>query len=190
MSEFNAGKAIEESEMLQDQAKQGYLIIPLSAAILAVLAAVASLLAHHSSTFALAVKNDAVLFENKASSQYLHYETKQVDAHLYDALLMANRPPNRATANKMVQMVDRDNADASTNLKSAQQFDEESQKYSSEAEAHMQVNDTEEVAATLFEVSIVLVSISALTRTRALLYAGGVLTLAGLFYLINGIAGR
>jgi len=189
MSDFSASKAVEDVHRREEHAKTG-LLVPVLAAILAVFAAIASLIAHHSSTSALAVKNEAILSENKSSSQYAYYESKRIKYHLYTGLLMANPPRDPAVAKQMSQIATKENADAQKILKTAQHFGDESEAYSSQSEGHMVVYETEEVAATLFEVSIVLVSLSALMRTPLFIYGGALLSLGGFFYLIKGLTGH
>jgi len=74
MNDFSAAKALEEShERHEHIVRGGNKIVPIAAAVLAVFAAIASLVAHHNSTSALAVKNEAILAESKSSSQYAYY---------------------------------------------------------------------------------------------------------------------
>jgi hypothetical protein len=54
----------------------------------------------------------------------------------------------------------------------------------------MQVYETEEIAATLFEVGIVLVSLSALMTTPVFIYGGVGLSVVGLFFMLKGLLGH
>lgn len=187
MHEFHAGKTMEEIQERHEHPRSPQLIV---AAVLAVFAAIASLLAHHHSTAALAGKNEAILAENKSSSQYAYYESKRIKYHLYTGLLLASPPQDPKVAKTMSGVAAKEDADAKKILKTAQHFGDESEARSTEAERHMSIYETEEIAATLFEVAIVLVTLSTLAGTPWLAYGGGVLSLGGFFYLIKGILGH
>lgn len=188
MSEFSAARALEEShERHEHIVHGGSKIVPIAAAVLAVFAAIASLVAHHNSTSALAVKNEAILAENKSSSQYAYYESKRIKTHIYQAFLLAGVTHDPKAAAQMKAIAAKEDAAAKNILKDAEKYGDDSERFSSQSEHHMQVYETEEVAATLFEVGIVFVSISALMTGRLFLYIGGGLSVGGFLFLIKGL---
>lgn len=188
MNDFSAAKALEESHERHERIMHGgSRIVPIAAAVLAVFAAIASLVAHHNSTSALAVKNEAILAESKSSSQYAYYESKRIKTHIYQAFLIAGVAHDPKANAQMKSIAAKEDADAQHILKDAERYGDESEHFSGQSEHHMQVYETEEVAATLFEVGIVFVSISALMTGNLFLYIGGALSLGGFFFLLKGL---
>lgn len=190
MSEFSAGKALEEATERHEIAERGSRTVPIAAAILAVFAAISSLIAHHNSTSALAVKNEAILSQNKSSDQYAYYESKRIKSHLYQAFLLAGVSHDAKANGEMKRIAAKEDADAKQIRSDAEKYANESETYSSQSERHMQVYETEEIAATLFEVGIVLVSLSALMTTPGFVYGGLGLSIVGLFFMIKGLFGH
>ncbi|HTU71270.1 MAG TPA: DUF4337 family protein [Candidatus Baltobacteraceae bacterium] len=147
--------------------------VPFFTAIVAVLAALGTLFAHHRSIQALSLRNDAVLATVKASDQYGYYQTKQLKVTLYQAL---NRPSGVAEEQRTSLAI-------YAQAKALETQAEDEQKHS---ESYLTSFETLEIATTLFEISIAFASIAALTDSRMILYAGAALTAIG---LVLGVVG-
>ncbi len=187
MAEFNASHALSEVQERNASLLEGEKLVPVSAAVIAVLAALATLFANHSSISGLAQKNEAILYQSKASDQYAYYEAKRIKVHIYQALLVAGAA--QASAKKpMQQIATREDAQAKHVGAQAAAYAETSEKHAAQSERFMRSYESHEIAATLFEVSIVLVSITALMRTKALMLVAGAATLVGLGFFFNGLA--
>ena len=186
MLQFNAGSAVHDVLDRGEQLASGEKVVPVAAAIFAVLAALATLFANHSSVSSLSQKNEAGLYQSKAADQYGYYEATRIREQMDRALLDSNvvaadaRPALTARMNKEA-------ARASPILQHAQSLEQESANYQLRSEKYLGSYESYEVAATLFEVSVVLVSITALMRTRILLFAGLGATLVGLGFLFAGV---
>ncbi len=139
----------------------------LASAIIAVLAALATLFAHHRSISALSLKNDAVLTTAKASDLYASYQTKRLRISFYDAL---GKPDAIAT----------DQSASISTLAEARKLQDQSASQEEQSEKLLQSYETFEIAATLFEIAIVFASISALTASRPMLWFGLAISAAGI----------
>jgi hypothetical protein len=189
MAEFNAAQVLHEADERAEQIENGNRLVAVLAAIIAVFAALATLFANHSSISALATKNEAILAMNKASDQYNYYESKRIKVQLNQALINAGVVRTADGLKKMQGIMTREDGQAKTILKDAQDLQRESDDQYERAERFMQAYEKFEVSATLFEVSIVLVSITALIRTKGfgLLWVGGGATFIGLIFFLNGL---
>lgn len=187
MGEFNPAHALRDVDARRREIATGQRIVPVAAAVIAVLAALATLFAHHSSILALALKNEAVLLQTKSVDQYNYYESKRVRADLMQALIDADLvPKNSAGRAKMEQRIAGETSDADSVLSKAKALESQASDSIQRSERFVGSYENYQVAATLFEVSIILVSITALSRTKAFLYVAAVATLVGLGFLTVG----
>ncbi len=180
-------KALEQATERHEEIERGRdRLIPLVAAIIAVLAALGTLVSHHRSIEAITSKNNAILTTAKASDQFTTYQTKRVRVALYSTLLAGDvitNPKARANAQKEL---DHEAASSVAVLQNAQALEQRAAREQQESEGLMSSFVTLEVGTTLFEISIVLSSISALTKSRALLWVAVGLSAIGVVLLVVG----
>jgi hypothetical protein len=186
MGEFNAAHALDEVKERGEQLAAGEKLVPILAAVIAVFAALATLFANHSSISGLATKNQAILAMSKASDQYSYYESKRIKADLAQGLVDAGLAQSGAGSKKLHRMIAKERSDAAQILPKAQSLEKQSDDEYENSERYMQSYERFEVAATLFEVSIVLVSVTALMRTKVLLFIAGGLTAIGIIFFAMG----
>lgn len=186
MPEFHAAHAINEANERNEQLAEGEKLAPVLAAIIAVCAALATLFANHSSITGLATKNEAILAMNKASDQFNYYESKRIKVQLNQALLNAGVVQNSAGLKKMQALMHKEDTQAKTILKDAQGLQKQSDDEYESAERYMRSYEKFEVSATFFEVSIVLASITALMRTKTLLWVAGAGAIVGIAFFTQG----
>lgn len=186
MGEFNAAHALDEVKERQEQLERGDKLVPVLAAVIAVCAALATLFANHSSISGLATKNEAILSTAKATDTWNYYQAKRLKIEVNRALLLSGAVSNASGLKTMQKTVAKEDADSKKLLTQAQQLDTESDDHYDRAERFMQSYEKYEVSATLFEVSIVLVSLTALMRTKALLFVAGGATIVGLAFFAQG----
>ncbi len=181
-------KVYEEATERDEQIAHGQRFIPLVAAIIAVLAALGTMLSHHRSVEALNLKNNAILTTTKASDQYTTYQTKRVRVAVYSTLLLGDvirAPKGRANTQKAL---DHEQATSVAILKEAQRLEQRAAEEQQESEKLMASFVTLEVGTTLFEIAIVLSSISAMTQSRALLWVAIGTSVIGIILLVIGYA--
>ncbi|HEY9180282.1 MAG TPA: DUF4337 family protein [Candidatus Baltobacteraceae bacterium] len=186
MAEFDAAHVLNEAKERGEQLERGDKLVPILAAVIAVCAALATLFANHSSISGLATKNEAILTKSKAVDSWNHYQAKKIRLEVIQALVNSGVATNPKGLAKMNATIAHETSSSNAVLADAQKLDAQSDDEYESAERFMQSYEKYEVAATFFEVSIVLVSITALMRTRVLMYAGCVLSLVGVVFFIQG----
>lgn len=184
---FDAHKAITEAAELHEHVSKGERLVPLAAAIIAVLAALGTLFAHHRSISALSVKNDSIIAQAHSLDLYNYYQARRTRFTVYSALLAAGVPSNPAARKRIEDAASVENRASTHTLESAKQFEATSEREQNRSENILQSFETLGVATTLFEIAIVFVSISALSQTRMLLYLAGGMTAIGVVFLITGL---
>jgi hypothetical protein len=184
MAEFNTAHALREADERREQIASGDKLVPVLAAVIAVLAALATLFAHHDSIVALEQKNVAVLYQTKASDQYNYFESKRIKAQIDQALIDSGTVPNgSAGRRKMEARISSETSQANGVLAKAKELEAQADEGNVLSDRLMTSYRNYQIAATLFEVSIVLVSVTALMRTKLLLFVAGGATLVGLGFL-------
>lgn len=156
-------------------------------AIVAVLAALATLFTHHRSILALAAKNKAILTQSRATDYYTSFESKQVRYDFYSALLasdLVSKPEIRAYLNaaskKQAEAAEKD-------LKKAHELEAQAESDDVRSETILRSYEVLQFGTTMFEVSIILLSISALAKARTFIWLGCSLSTVGLGFLIFGL---
>jgi hypothetical protein len=188
MGDFDASHALRDVHERREQIASGEKLVPVLAAVVAVLAAVATLFAHHSSTTALAQKNEAILYQAKATDQYNYFESKRIKVQVDQALIDSGIVPSGSAGRRsMEDRMKKENAQANAILAKAKALEAESNGDTADSERFLRSYESFEVAAVLFQVSIVLVSITALMSTRVLLFVAGGATLVGLGFFAAGV---
>lgn len=196
LNDFDAHKTIAEAgerheqtlEHSEARAKPGRHArwVPLSAALLAVIAAIASLISNKSATEALAAKNDAILLRTEASDTYNFFESKSIKQHIYEAAVAADPAMSRAVRAKLEAVVAHEKSEGAPLLERARGQEERAKKSNERSEQLTRAREVLEGAVTLFEVAIAIVSISALTSSTFLVGFGALAALCGLFLLLYG----
>jgi len=186
--DFSAHKALEDAERRHEHAlKEERRWIPIAAAVVAVFAALATLFSNQRSTVALVAKNEAILAQAKASDQYNYFESKRIKYHLYAAFADAHVTSNVQGERHLRSVAQKEEQEAKPILADARKLERESLADQERSEVALKSHEVLEVAVTLFEVSIVFVSISALTTTRVLAYVAAASTAVGMVFLFLGL---
>lgn len=186
MGEFNAAHTLSEVTERGEQLERGEKLVPILAAVIAVFAALATLFANHSSISGLAMKNEAILTKSNAVDKWNYYQAKEIKLLVNQAFIDSGAVASAKSLTKMSGNVTRETQKAAGAFNDAQKLDTQSDEEYDRAERFMQSYEKFEVAATFFEVSIVLVSITALMRTKVLMYVGCVATLVGIGFFAQG----
>lgn len=161
-------------------------LVSLAAAIVAVLAALGTLAAHHRSIVALSLKNQAILAQARASDGYNGYEARSIRAHLYQALIASGISGSASVNARMKLTADDAEATALASQRRARALETESKNDEQRSETTLRSYETLETATSFFEIAIVLISISALARTRLFLMLGLGLGVAGIVFFWVG----
>jgi hypothetical protein len=179
-------KTVREATSRHDTAVQHDKLVPLAAAIIAVLAALGTLFAHHRSIQALAEKNQASILTARSADRYAYYQSQQTRVSLYNALLSSGIVKDPAKETLLRNIAEHEQLTSAGTLQDAKRLETQSIQKEEHSEKLLQSFETLEIATTLFEVSIVFSSISALADTRILLWIAIGMSAIG---LVLGIVG-
>jgi Domain of unknown function (DUF4337) len=167
--------------------RAGNRLVSLAAAIIAVLAALGTLFAHHRSISALSAKNQAVLTQARATDTYNAYEAKQIRYNIYQALLSTELVRGAQIRARLESVAGRERTSSPSVLEKARSLEAQAAHEEIQSETILKSYETLQYATTMFEVSIVLVSISALAGARLFLPLGCALSCVGLVLFVIGL---
>lgn len=163
--------------------------VPIAAAVLAVLAAVSGYLGNRHSTQALFAKNEAIVATTHASDTFAQYQSERLKYYVSQSALDQGLNPG-GNAARLRANVKREAAKGPPLLERAHRFDEQADREDARSERLLGQAETIEVGTTLFEVAIVLVSITALVGSRLLPISAGVAAVGGVLFFLLGLIGR
>jgi lipopolysaccharide export LptBFGC system permease protein LptF len=181
-------KLEEATERAEEGAKRERWIVYLSfsTALIAVLAAIAALESGTYSNEALLLKNEALLAQTKASDQWAYYQAKSVKSTIYasqGAQLLTSNPELAAKAQKEAERYAREEEEISKTANELEKHVNEDSERSSESMEH---HHRFAYAVTMFQISIALAAVGALSRQRSVWYAGLLVAVIGLIYFVDG----
>ncbi len=162
-------RAVEASE----HRSRWMIYLSFSTAVIAVLAAIAALESGTFSNEALMQKNEAVLAQAKASDQWAYYQAKGVKAAIYATQGAAEKAGKEAEEQQEIS-------------KAAKEFESEVQKSSGQSDRSLEHHHRFAYAVTMFQVSIALAAVAALSRQKAVWFVGLLISVLGLAYFVNG----
>jgi Domain of unknown function (DUF4337) len=157
-----------------------------STALIAALAAVAALESGTYSNEALLQKNEALLAQTKASSQWAYYQAKSVKGSIYASQSAAVQGTNPELAAKAQKEAARYAAEEEEIARTARELEKEVQEDSERSTQSMEHHHRFAYAVTMFQISIALAAIAALIRHKLVWYTGLVVAVVGLIYFIDG----
>jgi hypothetical protein len=159
------------------QAKHGATWVPIAAAVLAVVTAIFTLFTAQRSTESLVEKNEAILQTTRASDAYNEYEARSIKQHIYESLVTAGVARNPDALERVAQ---HEQAAAKPVFAKAMLAEKDAAQANVRAARFRTQYVTMEVGITLLDISIVLVSISALVTTPVLTIVAGSAAAIGL----------
>jgi hypothetical protein len=176
MEEFDSHTehAQEQAHEAAHEAREKWIMgVALTAAILAALAAVASLLSGHH-------EHEAMVEQLRASDQWSYYQAKGIKAAILEQRieneqLNGQEPP--AVQMKKLKDYKKDQEDISVKANEAKES----------SKLHDRIHVTFAGGVTLFQVAIAVAAISALTRRRVFWFVGIALGLAAVGFLVHGL---
>jgi len=153
----------EVEEAVKKSEKRGSMAIAISTALMAVFAALASLLAGHHA-------DEAVIEQIRASDQWAFYQAKGIKDEI---LTLTNNPDKEARSAKY-------KADQAEIQKKARESEDASH-------AHLEHHSILARAVTLFQISIAISAIAILTKKRMLWFVSLGISCVGLYFFVTGI---
>ncbi len=154
----------------------GLMLIALTSALIAVLAAVAGMLSEHQS-------NESMLSQLKASDQWSYYQAKGLKHNLVDTQIVLLEAQNyRDTAKLDAMKIEREKY-----RKEQDEISAEATKAQDESRKALVAHNTLSYAETFLQVAIGVSAISALTRRRWLWVASLAVAAGGVSFLVWGL---
>jgi hypothetical protein len=186
MGDFNAAMTMREVKERAEKSDRDEKFIPIAAAVIAVFAAIATLTSNHSSISGLEARTLAGIRQTRAADQYNYYESSRMKVEIDQGLVQAGLVTSGAARTALLRRTSAENAKSQKVLRQAQLEQQQSDAEMNRGERLMRAYEKYEVATTLFEVCIVLVSITALMKTRFLLYvAAPAIGIAFVFFFLG-----
>jgi Domain of unknown function (DUF4337) len=165
-------------EAIQEKAEESKekwtLMVALSTAFMAVLAAIAGLLSGHHA-------NEAVMEQIQASDRWSYYQAKGIKSEIAASTgKILGSFPGKTVPPENEQAVAKYEKEKEEIMVQAKEFE-------ASAKQHFSTHVTLSKAVTIFQVAIAISAISILTRRKIMWYGGILLTLIGATYLIMGV---
>jgi hypothetical protein len=183
----NPAKSFEEAQERHEHGGHGGpRWVPIAAAALAVAAAIASYFGNLRSTQALFAKNEAIVATTHASDTYAQYQAGRIKYYVAQTALDQGLNAG-GDAKKLASTIKSEKAKGPPLLEKARNFEEAAAHQNERSERLLGQHETIEVGATLFEVAIVLVSITALVGSRLLPAVAGIAALLGVGFFVVGL---
>lgn len=161
-------------EHAEESKEKWTLLVALSTAFIAVLAAIAGLLGGHH-------VNEALIDQIKSSDQWAFYQSKSIKSEIAsstDKILSAM--PNAAVTNDSKATIERYNLEK-------EEIKTKAEEHEKNSELHLTKHVTLSKAVTIFQIAIALSAIAILTRKKILWYIAMILTMGGIGFLVMGI---
>ena len=154
--------------------------VSLTTALLAAVAAVASLRAGDTVNEALALKSDATRIQAQASDQWTYYQAKGIKSAVARASAITWRAAGRPVPPDLEETASRYDAEQKEIQAKAKELESERDAREHEAAGLLEKHHHYAGAVALFQVAIALGAVSALTRVKLVWYGSLVLGAAGL----------
>jgi hypothetical protein len=161
--------------------------LSLTTALIAVLAAIASLLSGAYSNDAILEKNDALLFQAKASDQWAYYQAKGIKGALASSQAEVLASTNPVLAAKLKADGDRYKAEQGTIEKAARDLEGHEKEHNDRSDLLLDRHHQFALAVTLFQIAIALGAIAALARRQLLWWIGLAASVVALGFSIRGL---
>ena len=174
----DAAKAFEEAHERHEHGREGPSWVPL--------AAVSGYFGNLRSTEALVAKNDAIVATTKASDTWSQYQSERIKYYIAQTAIDGGAGPGANVAGLKKNAAE-EKAKAPPLMEKARAYEEQAQHDNEHSERLLKQHETIEVGTTLFEVAIVLVSITALVGSRLLPFVSATAAVLGIGFFLFGL---
>jgi F0F1-type ATP synthase assembly protein I len=190
-------KEEEEEGEIGEEKRRRNMRAALTAAVLAVLAAIGSLLSGHAANDAILVQSEGILYQSQASDQWSYYQAKNIRQNLYEAnkdivSVIASKLPGETaddtekTNKHFDSLIEKYKGDKEEIKKKAEELEEKANEKRQESDRAFAKHQRYSLGVAAFQVGIVLSSVTIMV-VNAWSYPGSVLFgLLGLFYCCWG----
>lgn len=147
--------------------------VALSSALLAVLAAITALLSGHH-------VNEAMISQIKASDKWSYYQAKGIKSAILESRIQVLEGLGKEVSAKDTEKVAQYKTDQA-------EISHEAEEFQKESETHLSIHEILARAVTMFQVSIAIGAIAALTRRKYFWYVSLVFGALGAFYFVQSL---
>jgi len=179
-------EATEHAVEAAERRSRWMVYLSFSTALVAVLAAIAALESGTYSNQALMQKNEALLAQSKASDQWAYYQAKSVKAAIYATQAAGWKQTNPELAEKNQAEAVRYGTEEQEISKAANELENEVKKNNELSERSMEHHHRFAYSVTMFQISIALAAVAALSRQKIVWFAGLLIGVLGLVFFSNG----
>ena len=183
--------SLDESREHAAHGEQGHkvtwiLYLSLSTALIAVFAAIASLESGSYANEAIVKKNESILNQAKASDQWAYFQAKGIKGVIYAS--QSEVASNPETAAKLREEGAREKGEQAELMTKAKEFEKKVEEADHESEHDLHVHHKFATAVTIFQVSIALAAIAALTRKKQMWVVSLAAGAFGLWFFFQGFS--
>jgi hypothetical protein len=179
-------EATERAVEAAEKRESWVVALSFSTAIIAVFAAIASMQSGAFSNEALIQKNEAMLAQAKASDQWAYYQAKGIKGIVYATQAAASKTSNPEFSGDARKEAERYSSEQKEISEEAKKLEEEVKARNEESDKSLEHHHRFAYAVTMFQVSIALSAIAALSRQKIVWIVGLGISLLGLLYFIDG----
>src|SRR2546425_8853984 len=179
-------EATDEAVQAAENRSRWVVYLSFSTALIAVLAAIAALESGAYSNEALMQKNEALLAQSKASDQWAYYQAKSVKGAIYASQAAAIESSNADLAARARKEAERYSKEEEEISKSAKELEKEVAEKTELSANSMEHHHRFAYSVTMFQISIALAAIAALSRQKGVWFTGLIVAVAGFVYFVDG----
>jgi uncharacterized protein DUF4337 len=179
-------EATEHAVEAAEDRSRWIVFLSFSTAIIAVFAAIAALESGTYSNEALIQKSEALLAQTKASDEWAYYQAKSVKATIYAAEAASWNRTNPEVAEKDRAEAARYGEEEQEISKAATELEKEVKKNTELSDKSMEHHHRFAYSVTMFQISIALAAVAALSRQKSVWFAGLFIGVVGLIYFADG----
>ena len=190
----------ELKESLDEAAEHGHhaekkerwiMQLSLSTALIAVVAAIASLLSGANANDALVKKNESILHQTKASDQWAYFQAKSIKSAVYrsqsDVAALSTAEASKELSKKLAEDGKREKEEQEAIKKTAEDFEKKADAADEESAHLFHLHHEYAKSVTIFQVAIALAAIAALTKRRSMWFVSMIAGVAGLYFFARGL---
>lgn len=181
MDEDITGELKDRLDDLKDFGENWNKYLAVTTAIIAVLAAIASLESGNFSNQAILEKDNAILNQNKATDQWNYYQAKGIKKNVAEAFYQQTNDQKLKTD---IEKYSKEQIDIQ---KQASSFEKQVEEANTRSEKMFENHHQEAIAVTFFQVAIALSAMSALLKRKSFWLLSVLLTIIGLKFFITGL---
>ncbi len=176
---------LEEHAHHHGEGPRWTLYLSLSTAIIAVFAAVGALQSSNYESHALLAKNEAILSQAKATDQWAWFQAKGMKAAIYEAQA-ENAAGNEPVVKRLEGERDKFRKEQDELKKEADALEAEVKAKGEEGERFFETHHRFALSVTIFQVSIALSAIAALTKRKPLWFVSMIVGATGVLFFLKG----